>query len=105
MNLYLGVLLLTISDIVIWFYLNAGEIFNFHRSLLWWFCVTGWVAFFVGTQGWWLVLETVGIWKTVVIYSILTLCVDIILNCMFCGFEGKYIISLLLCLIAGLVSH
>lgn len=105
MDFYIGIILLLLSDIIVWFQFNAGEIFNFHRSLLWWFCVTGCVVFFVGTKGWWLVLDSSGVWKTVVIYSLLTLFVDIVLNCIFCGFEAKYVVSLLLCLIAGLIAN
>ena len=105
MKLFIGLLLLLLSDIIVWFQFNAKVVFEFDRNLLWWFFVTGWLVFLCGTYGWWLTLESQGIWKTVVIYSILTLFVDIVLNSIFCGWETKYIISLFLCFIAGLISH
>lgn len=105
MNVCMGIFLMLLSDVVVYFQLNSGEIFGFYRSLFWWFCITGWLVFLSGTYGWWLLLGELGVWRTVVIYSVLTLLVDILMSSIFFGFESKYVLSLFLCFVAGLVSE
>jgi len=99
------VFLLLLSNVIFWFKGNSKELYGLDWTPFRWWLTTSLFTNYMTLIAWWKLIEVGDVWRAGVTWGLCSLTVDVILNCYFFGFNVKGVIALVLCAIAGVISH
>ena len=96
---------LILANIIFWYKGNSKELFGNDWTPFRWWLTTSLITIYVTLYAWWKLIEIGDVWKAGVTWGLCSLFTDLILNCIYFGFNMKGVIALLLCAIAGIIVH
>jgi hypothetical protein len=102
---FFPILMFGLANIIFWFKGNSKEIYGWDWTPFKWWLYTSLLTNYMTLTAWWKLIELGDVWKAGVIWGLCSLTIDLILNCYFFGFNIKGVIALILCAIAGVISH
>ena len=105
LNYVLPVLLLSLSSVVFWYKGNAREVFGLEWGPFRWWLYSSLLTNYMTIYAWWRLIEIGDVWKAGVVWGLVSLVVDLSLNCYYFGFNWRGVLALSLCVIAGLIVH
>lgn len=104
-NYVIPVLLLALSNVIFWYKGNSKEIYGLDWSpFKWWLC-TSLFTNYMTLYAWWKLIEIADVWRAGVTWGLVSLTIDLILNCTYYGFNWRGVLALCLCGIAALIVH
>ena len=98
------ILIILLAQVVFWFKGNA----KFTHGLDWnpfqWWLYTSLFTSYACLYTWWDLVEAEGVYKAQAVFITCSLCINLVLNTYYFGFETKGVISLCLCTLALFIS-
>jgi len=101
----LPILGMAIASVIFWFKGNAKAVYGLDWSPFTWWWTTSLITNYLTLLSWWRLIEITDVWKAGVVWGLVSLLVDLILNSYFFGYNWRAIVALVLCAIAAIISH
>ena len=105
MKYLLPILMFAIANVVFWFKGNSKAIYGLEWSPLKWWLYTSLATNYLTLLAWWKLIELTNVWKAGVLWGLISLVVELVLNTIYFGFNAKGIVALALCAIAAAIVH
>lgn len=99
------ILMLIGASIIFWFKGNAKVVFGWEWTPFKWWLSIGLLTDFLTLSAWWSLIALSNVWRAGVMWGVISLVTDLILNSYFFGFNWKGVIALLLCMLAAVIVH
>ena len=99
------VLMLVVSNIIFWFKGNSRELFQIEWTPFRWWLTTSLITNYLTLYAWWRLIQLGDVWKAGVVWGMVSLNTDLILNIFYFGFNARGVVALVLCACAGLIAH
>jgi len=99
------IFLLSVSNVIFWYKGNSKELYGLDWSPFKWWLFTSLFTNYMTLTAWWKLIQLGDIWKAGVVWGLVSLTTDLLLNTAYFGFNWKGILALLLCAIAALIAH
>jgi hypothetical protein len=95
---------LTLASVVFWFKANAKMRFGLDWSPFTWWWTTSLLTNYLTLHAWWRLIALSDVWRAGVLWGLVGLIVDLVLNTYFFGVSWRGAIALALCALAAFIS-
>ena len=96
---------MTIANVIFWFKGNSKAIYGIDWSPFTWWLTTSLLTNYLTLYAWWKMIEIGDVWKAGVVWGMISLTTDLILNTIYFGFNMRGTFALILCALAGVIAH
>lgn len=97
--------MILIANVIFWFKGNSKALFEIEWSPFRWWLTIGLLTDYLTLLAWWKLIHLSNVWRAGVLWGVVSLFTDLVLNSYYFGFNWRGMLALILCLIAALIAH
>lgn len=94
-----------LANVVFWFKGNSKVLFDLEWTPFRWWLTASLVTDYLTLFAWWKLIQISNVWRAGVLWGVVSLFTDLVLNSYFFGFNWRGVVALILCMIAALIAH